>query len=165
MYSVSLSLSLPHPLSFCPSTPPPSLCSPPPPHFNGLAGTEGMTSSTPLFPHELSMWSPHGTVFTGGTHGDPSLTQQLSWGALTVTLCLTGSSVQVTGNTGRCTCGSLFKFRSKCRPPKKTTTTTTPQQQQNNNTMRRQDIFIIIIIFCSFIHVFNCINLFVLIVV
>ena len=31
--------------------------------------------------------------------------------------------------------------------------------------MRRQDIFIIIIFFCSFIHMFNCINLFVLIVV
>ena len=152
MYSVSLSLSLPHPLSFCPSTPPPSLCSPPPPpHFNGLAGTEGMTSSTPLFPHELSMWSPHGTVFTGGTHGDPSLTQQLSWGALTVTLCLTGSSVQVTGNTGRCTCGSLFKFRSKCRPPQKNNNNTQPHNNNKTTTTTTcaDKIFLLLLLFSA----------------
>ena len=141
----------PPPLSFCPSTPLPS----PPPPSKGLAGTEGMYDKlyAPLSSRAVDVVTARYCVDWWNARRSESNTAAFVGSVNCDTL--TGSSVQVT-------CGSLFKFRSKCRPPKKTKT---KNKQNNNNNKRRQDIFIIIIFFCSFIHMFNCINLFVLIVV
>ena len=141
---------------FCLSPPPPLFLSlyppcPPPPPSKGLAGTEGMYDKlyAPLSSRAVDVVTARYCVDWWNARRSEFNTAAFVGSVNCDTL--TGSSVQVT-------CGSLFKFRSKCRPP--------PPPSENNKTTSADKIFFIIIIFfCSFIHMFNCINLFVLIVV